>query len=394
VLQLLPTTGAPFPNRLREPTMTRTALLLLGSFVFLIQAGSLPLSAQAPPPDSLFDRWDSDGDGALSRNELPEPMRPDFDRIDADGAISRAELAAWVAERRAKGKGKGSDGGLPRGVQRVADIDYAGSGNPRQSLDLYLPEQRASEDPLPVVVFVHGGGWQNGDKGRGGLRVGPYVAGGEYIGASIGYRLTDEAQWPAQIHDCKAAIRWIKAHAGEYGLDPDRIAVMGTSAGGHLVAMLGVSAGTAELDGEIGPHPEVDASVACVVNYFGPSDLLAMGGWHDAPDSPESKLVGGPVQELRDTARDASPISHVSADAAPMLLIHGTEDRIVPYDQSVALKDGLVAAGAWAALLTVEGGGHGQSFGPAVAEAAADFIAQQLLGKEGETADRTVAAGD
>lgn len=377
--------------------MKTPAMSLLFSFGTLLAAITPTLLAQAP--GALFDRWDVNQDGKLSRDELPEPMRRHFDRIDADkdGFVSRAEHETSLANR-AKGgaPGKGPKGGprLPEGVKKIADLDYAGNGNSRQTLDLFLPEKRDGEEPLPVIVFIHGGGWQGGDKNGGGGRLAPYLATGKYAGASVGYRLTDEAQWPSQIHDCKAAIRWIKAHAEEHGLDPDRIAVMGTSAGGHLVAMLGVSHGVAELEGTIGAHTDEDAKVKCVVNYFGPAEMLTMGGSHDAPGSPEAKLIGGPLQENPDKAKNASPVEHVTPDDAPMLLVHGSEDGVVPYAQSLALKATLDAAGVPTVLLTVEGGGHGQHFGPSVADFVGDYLGEQLLGESREVADRTVKAGE
>jgi acetyl esterase/lipase len=374
-----------------------SARLLLSFALLAISAAGASILAQAP--GSPFDRWDANGDGRLVREELPEPLRRNFERVDAnrDGFVSREEDAAVRRNRPdAKGKGKGAQGAarLPEGVKKLADLDYAGTGNPRHTLDLYLPENPAAEGPLPVVVFIHGGGWQNGDKNGGGGRVAPLVATGKFAGASIGYRLSGEAQWPAQIHDCKAAIRWIKAHAKEHGLDPDRVAVWGSSAGGHLVAMLGVSDGIADLEGSIGAHAGVSSKVKCVVDFFGPADLLTMGGKHDDPASPESKLIGGPVQENPGKARTASPAAHVGADDAPFLIVHGDEDPLVPYGQSVALETKLEAAGVPAVLLTVAGGGHGQGFGETVTETVAAYLGWQLLGEGRDLSDRTVKAGE
>ena len=163
------------------------------------------------------------------------------------------------------------------------------------------------------------------------------VESGEYIGASVGYRLSDEAIWPAQLHDCKAAIRWLRANAKKYNLDPDRIGVTGTSAGGHLVAMLGTGGDVLELEGELGDHLKVSSRVNCVVDQYGPTDLLTMGGFHNNANSPESKLLGGAVQDNKKAARNASPTSYVSKDDPPVLLIHGTNDPVVPFNQSELL---------------------------------------------------------
>lgn len=345
---------------------------------------------------SRFDQWDKNGDGKLSKEELPVVLRRNFEKVDrdSDGSISRAEDAA-VRSRNSKRPGTT----IPEAIEKIADIDYAGTKNPRQALDLYLPSKREEgAKPLPVLVFIHGGGWKNGDKRSGQNRIGNFVASAKYAGASIGYRLSDEAQWPSQIHDCKAAIRWIRANAKEHGLDPDRIAVWGTSAGGHLVAMLGVSDKVEELEGAIGPHVGVSSEVQCVVNFFGPSELLTMNDHpstidHNAPDSPESKLIGGAIQENPDKARNASPIAWVSEDDEPSLIVHGTEDKLVPYPQSVDLEKALEAAGVPTVLLTVQGGGHGSGFGPAVNSAVEAFLAKHLRGSGEGVEDGEVEAG-
>ncbi|MGH7202399.1 MAG: alpha/beta hydrolase fold domain-containing protein, partial [Planctomycetaceae bacterium] len=150
---------------------------------------------------------------------------------------------------------------IPDSVRVERDVPYAGTDNPRQRLDVLLPKEPAGEKPLPVVVFIHGGGWRNGAKERGLRELVPLVESGEYVGVTIGYRLSGEAKWPAQIHDCKAAIRWIRANAAKYHFDPDRIGVVGTSAGGHLVALLGTSGGVEALEGNLGSHDEAGSRV-------------------------------------------------------------------------------------------------------------------------------------
>jgi len=370
------------------------ALSLLSAFVSL---------ASAQQSASPFDRRDVNKDGKLVREELPEPLRKNFDRVDTnkDGFISREESDAMRQNMPQGQKGQGPKGAprLAEGVKTIADLDYAGSGNPRQALDLFLPEKREGEGLLPVIVFIHGGGWQGGDKNGGGAKVAPYVATGKFAGASIAYRLSSEAQWPSQIHDCKAAIRWLKAHAKEYQLDPERIAVWGTSAGGHLVAMLGVSDGVKDLEGEIGPHLDQTGKVSCVVDFFGPTEMLRMGSEpgaerHNSPDSPESKLIGGTVLENPDKAKSASPIEHVTAGDAPHLIVHGSKDPTVPYSQSVDYEKRLESVGVPAIFLTVEGAGHGQGFGKSVSDTVTAFLEKQLLGEEREIEDKTVKAGE
>ena len=264
------------------------------------------------------------------------------------------------------------------------DIPYANTTNSRQRLDLYLPAKRKSEK-LPVIVFVHGGGWQQGNKSDGARRLLPFVRTGEYAGVSLGYRLSGEATWPAQIHDSKAAIRWIRANAAKHALDADRIGLWGRSAGGHLVLMLGASGDVPELEGSLGPNTNVSSKVACVANFFGPSELLAMVGQPSDIDRtksnvPEAKLIGGGLRENPGKAKAASPITYVTANDPPVLTVHGTDDRIVPYDQAVRLDAALKKAGVPAYFVTIDGGGHGD-FGPAGNDRLRDFFDKYLRGE-------------
>jgi acetyl esterase/lipase len=376
--------------------------------------------AQGQPPD-LFSRWDRNGDGKLSRDELPEQARPNFDRVDADGdgVISRDEHAAFLKRRQAGAKQqpgapgvKQRPGGLavkqrpgfpgpkqpPEGIRLQSDVPYAGTDNPRQCVDLLLPEKRAGDRPLPVIVWIHGGAWLGGDK-RGGMgQLARFVATGNYAGVSVGYRLSGEAIWPAQIHDCKAAIRWIRANAEKHNLDPERIGVWGSSAGGHLVAMLGTSGGVEELEGKLGPHTDADSRVQCVVDYYGPSDLLTMGDYpsnmkHNAPDSPESKLVGGPVQETKEVARAASPVTYVSKDDPPFLIVHGDADMTVPYNQSERLDAALEKAGVGSTFITVQGGGHGGFRSDELLRRVGLFFDKHLRGQDAQIPDEPIRQG-
>jgi len=160
-------------------------------------------------------------------------------------------------------------------VRIVADVAYTDSGNAQHRLDLYLPAKR-TRAPLPIVVFLFGGGWDGGDKAEGRQWLAPFIRSGAYAGVSIGYRLADEAKWPAQIHDIKAAVRWLKANARKYHLDGDRIALLGRSAGGHLAPVAALSQDTAELEGELGPHRRESSRVTAAINFFGVTDLLTM----------------------------------------------------------------------------------------------------------------------
>ena len=251
-------------------------------------------------------------------------------------------------------------------VELVAGIDYAGAGNPRQQLDLYLPRKRGSAGPLPVIVFVHGGGWVGGGKAAGRVIVQPYAASGNYAGVSIGYRLAGEARWPAQIHDCKAAIRWIRANAARHGLDPERIGVIGSSAGGTLVTLLGVSGGAADLEGAVGPHGATSSRVTCVVNRFGRLNFLAQPEAARASPAQAGPLAqrlalmfGGPVDEKAALAGRASPVSHAAAGLPPIITFHGTADTLVPFVQAEEFDAAMRRAGGAHLLVPVKGGGHG-----------------------------------
>jgi acetyl esterase/lipase len=243
-------------------------------------------------------------------------------------------------------------------VRHLRDLEYARAGEKSLRLDLYLPQ--GAPGPLPAIVWVHGGAWRAGSKEN--PRAAPMAERG-YAVASVGYRLSQEALYPAQIHDCKAAVRWLRAHADAYGLDPRRFGAWGASAGGHLVALLVTSGGVPELEGELG-HLQQSSRVQAVCDFFGPSDFLRMDDvpgtmTHDAPDSPESQLVGGPIQEHPDLVARANPIAYVTPGDPPFLLVHGQEDYTVIANQSELLYDALCAAGVEATLHLVPGAGHG-----------------------------------
>ena len=333
---------------------------------------------QAQETSEPFKRLDRNKDGKLTKDEFTGPL---FERIDTnkDGVISAEEDQAF-SRRRPAGPGQQ----VPDTIKAELDLPYAGTDNPRQKFDLYLPKTRKDGKQLPVVVFIHGGAWQGGDKRGGFGTVAPLVESGEYAGVSVGYRLTGEAIWPAQIHDCKAAIRWLRANAKKYNLDPDKIGVTGPSAGGHLVEMLGTSGDVPELEGKLGEHLKESSRVTCVVDQFGPADLLAMGGSHNNPNSPESRLAGGAVQETQKVAREASATTHVSKDDPPFLLIHGTNDNVVPFNQSELLHDALKKAGVESTLVPVQGGGHGNFRTNEVAERLRQFFDKHLRGKDVE----------
>ena len=288
---------------------------------------------------------------------------------------------------------------LPDSVILTIDIPYAGTDNRRQMLDLMVPANTANKS-LPVIVFIHGGAWKGGHKTEGLGWIFECVDSGQYAGVSIGYRLSSETTWPSQIHDCKAAIRWIRANAKRYGLDSDRIGVWGNSAGGHLVSMLGTSGDVKLMDGTIGLHTNVSSRVTCVVDFYGPTNFLTMNKSaiksatldHDRVDSPESRLIGGPIQENPEKVATANPITYISWDDPPFLIVHGTQDPLVSFNQSELLHGVLTSDGITSTLLTVKGGGHGRGFAEEIYTLVSQFFAHYLRDEIIKWEDQTIKA--
>ena len=266
---------------------------------------------------------------------------------------------------------------LPEGATVQRDLAYVLGGHERQKLDLYLPKDGTN---LPLIINIHGGAFKMGSKEQGVPT--EYLAQG-YAVASINYRLSQHAKFPAQIEDCKAAVRWLRAHAHEYRLDPNHIAAWGASAGGHLAAMLGTTGDTKEFD--VGANLDQPSRVQAVVDYFGPTDFLQMdahrlpsGQVHDTANSPESELIGGAIQENREKTAKANPITYVTSGDPPFLICHGDQDPLVPHHQSDLLEAALKKAGVPVTFYTVKGAGHGRFNDPKVPELTREFLAQQL----------------
>lgn len=252
-------------------------------------------------------------------------------------------------------------------VEMRFDQPYAGTTNHFQMVDLFLPKQRVDDKPVPVVVFIHGGGWSGGDRTGYDTAAAQLAASGKYAAASVGYRLSGQAKWPQQIYDCKAAIRWIRGHAKELNIDPDKIGATGASAGGHLVTLLGVTGGVKELEGDLGENTAESSRVTCVVNVCGPTDLAAplMEGDAAKKDDPAvSGLLGGKISDKLAEAKAASPLTYVTSQAVPIMTVHGTEDTRVNFNHAERLDAALKAAGATSLLIPMVKAGHGIPFGP------------------------------
>ncbi|MBN1844280.1 MAG: alpha-L-fucosidase [Sedimentisphaerales bacterium] len=274
---------------------------------------------------------------------------------------------------------QGSPAALPEGATAYRDLAYVSGGHARQKLDLYVPKDG---DHLPLIIHIHGGAFRMGSK-ENGVPL-EYLSWG-YAVASINYRLSQHAVFPAQIEDCKAAVRWLRAHAREYRLDPNHFAAWGSSAGGHLAAMLGTAGDTKEFD--VGGNLDPSSRIQAVVDYFGPTDFLHMdahrlpgGQVHDVADSPESQLVGGPIQENKEKVAKANPITYVTKNAPPFLICHGDTDPLVPHHQSALLAAALKQAGVPVTFYTVKGAGHGRFNDPNVPRLTREFLEATLRG--------------
>ncbi|WP_309691403.1 alpha/beta hydrolase [Armatimonas sp.] len=241
------------------------------------------------------------------------------------------------------------------GVVFEKDIEYTNPDNQHLQLNLARPAQ--GDGPFPAVLCIHGGGFRAGTRdGYDGLI--KQLAARGYVAVTVSYRLAPKYPFPAAIHDVKAAVRWLRANAAKYHINPERIGVTGSSAGGHLALYLGVTGGVKELEGE-GGNPAQSSKVNCVVNLYGPSDLTRSYG--KSVDAAEvlPLFLGGTVEKERPKHLTASPLYWVTPLTPPTLCIHGTKDNYVAYEQSIWMVDRLLAAGVEAELVTMQGAGHG-----------------------------------
>jgi acetyl esterase/lipase len=244
---------------------------------------------------------------------------------------------------------------VPAGVIFEKGVEYSNPDD--QHLQVNIARPKTGNGPFPAIVCIHGGGFRAGHRdGYNGLCL--KLAEQGYVALTVSYRLAPKYQFPAAVHDTKAAVRWLRAHAKEYKIDPARIGTTGGSAGGHLAQFLAVTADVAMFEGN-GGNPEQSSHVACVVNVYGPSDFTKSYG--KSVDAAEvlPLFLGGNLETARHKHIIASPLYWVTPNAAPTLCIHGTEDKYVAHEQAVWLIDRLKAADVEAELLTLPGAGHG-----------------------------------
>jgi acetyl esterase/lipase len=277
------------------------------------------------------------------------------------------------------------------------NLEFATTDRGPLLLDIFTP--KGADEPMPVIVWIHGGAWLGGNKEN--CPAVKFVDKG-FVVASISYRLSQVATYPAQIEDCKAAIRWLRAHADQYGIDKEHVGVWGASAGGHLAALLGTTADVSDLETQHG-HRDQSSRVQAVCDFFGPTDFLRMqkdslpGGPidHDAADAPEAKLIGGPVQENVEKVARASPIKFVTKDDAAFLIVHGNNDPIVPWQQSQYLFDALQNAQVSnVSLEIIDKAGHGFGENSEVDAMVLKFFDRQLKAAVPSTIEARVSILD
>jgi len=260
----------------------------------------------------------------------------------------------------------------------LKDIEFAVVDGHSLKLDLYLPKQ---EQNLRLIMWIHGGGWQAGDKSR--CYISEITKYGFAV-ASISYRLTDKAIFPAQIHDCKGALRWLRANSAKYGYKADKVGVCGASAGGMLAALMGTSGDVTELEGTTGGNSESSSRVDAVVDFFGATDFVLRGQNQPSRANKEGsvcyKLFGGPANKKTALAKMASAVTYVSSDDPPFLVIHGDKDNKVLLDQSLRIQEEYKKANLSLELMLIKDGGHGGSiyFKDEILKKMANFFKDKL----------------
>ncbi len=256
--------------------------------------------------------------------------------------------------------------------QKWSDVNYAGDGQVYHNLDIYLP--MPSQASYPVVIDIYGSAWMS-DNGKGTSpdALGSALLNAGYAVVSPNYRSSSDSVFPAEIQDIKAVVRFVRGKAATYKFDTTFIGITGQSSGGHLAALTGTSGGVkikkigsaaADIEGELGTYTSKSSSVDAVADWFGPTNFLVMDSCgsqlvHNADGSPESSLIGGPIQNNKDKVALADPITYIDAQDPPFLIIHGDADPLVPICESFFLNQALQQAGVTSTFVTVPGGGHG-----------------------------------
>lgn len=264
----------------------------------------------------------------------------------------------------------------PKYVNVKRDLEYARPDGIPLMLDLYEPKQATNR--LPVLIWIHGGAWKAGSKERCPLA---FLAQDGFAVISIEYRLIDQGSFPAQLHDCKAVVRWLRANAERLNLDASRIGVFGASAGGHLAALLGTTPDVKDLEGDVGGNLDQSSRVQAICAFYPPTDLnqlVTNPKWRTSPDSDIGKLLGGPLEQNLDKAARANPVKYITPDDSPFYIVHGDKDTMVRLEQSKILHEALLKAGVESTLYVVPGKGHGIGAPPQAAQEILEFLRKHL----------------
>jgi acetyl esterase/lipase len=264
-------------------------------------------------------------------------------------------------------------------ARHVKDVVYASVDGHALALDLHLP---AAKQP-PLVVYLHGGAWSSGDK----TQYPEFLLAGGFAVASVEFRSSKEARFPADVHDIKAAVRFLRARAKDYGYRADRIAISGASSGGHLAALVGLTSGIAELEGTEGEYPKESSAVQAIISWYGASNLSSILSQStpfglNVREPALKQLLGDLPDKVPDLAKLASPVVHLGAGDPPALLLHGNQDRQMPVNQTLELEAAYRRAGLPVEMMIVDGAGHGDKvfMGGEPAERAVAFL-QRTLGR-------------
>ena len=239
----------------------------------------------------------------------------------------------------------------------IKDIEFAVVQGQSLKLDLYLPEKPKGSG---LVVWIHGGGWRKGNKEKCFIT---WLPDHGYTVASISYRFSGAAKFPAQLHDCKGAVRWLRANARKYGYDSKNIFVAGASAGGHLTALMATTSGHKLLEGDVGGNLDQSSTIQAAIDYYGPTDFILRSKTQPSRANEKGsvvyELLGGGAHEKVAEAKLASACYHVSEDDPPLLAFHGTRDKTVLLDQSQSIQNSYIKAGLSIKLHIIDGAGHG-----------------------------------
>jgi acetyl esterase/lipase len=300
-------------------------------------------------------------------------------------------LLALALPLAAQQRGASSDAAPTPGTgtfSTTLGLEYATTARGDHLLvDMYVPDEPGIH---PAILYLHTGAWITGDRDPGAsLR----QARRGYVVASIDYELAPRSIYPAQLEDCKAAVRWLRANAARFRIDPERIAVFGASAGGHLAALLGTTGGITDFEGEALGNAGFSSRVKAVVDFYGPTDLLLLDSEKapcappldgNSPFLPPSLLIGCPIQECKEKTERANPINFITADDPPFLILHGDTDCLVPWQQSKLLYDALIAARITASFYLIPGAGHADAHFDELQnqQIVSDFFDKYLRGSE------------